>query len=223
MKLTKILSGTFFMFCFVLNVTAQESFNIHGGTSIPLSNFAEDDAYEFGAGGAKAGFNLGLKYTYPITKNGLNLMLGFDFNYNSLSQEMKDRMERAHSTKYPADYSYFKYLNFPFSFGLDYTFKIDQKTSFYTHLGQVYNYLNITDMVIKTKDRKFTVNYQTTGGFGFKVGAGLIIDNVIIGVNYLSVGTEDIKGYVKGEDETQNFNLLELNVDILKLKLGINL
>lgn len=52
-----------------LNIFSQSGFSIHSGASFPLSDFAKDEIDEnFESLGACTGFNIGLKYAYPIKK-----------------------------------------------------------------------------------------------------------------------------------------------------------
>lgn len=75
------------------SVIAQNSLDIKVGVASPLSDFGSQDINDENAGGAALGFNIGLKYTYQLSDNGLGLFAGLDFNYNGLSKDIKNDIE----------------------------------------------------------------------------------------------------------------------------------
>lgn len=93
MKNFKFFPFILLLVFFTTKVHSQGIMSVHFGPSFPVSDFGSDNIFDEDAGGAAVGFNIGLKYTYPLNDKGLGLFGGIDFNYDGLKKDFKDDVE----------------------------------------------------------------------------------------------------------------------------------
>ncbi len=111
MKSNTIIKLAFLIVVFSsVETYSQSRFGMQFGLANPLSDFASEDIYDDRAGLAAHGFNLGLKYHYQFSKNGIGLFSGLDFNYNSLAKDCKNDIKEVFKSYgiYQANYTFYK-------------------------------------------------------------------------------------------------------------------
>jgi hypothetical protein len=134
------------------NAFSQGGFSIHAGTSIPISDFADDDVNNDKGGGAAIGFNFGGKYQYQLNEGGLGLYLGAGLNYNGLKKNLKDDIQVLYDgmAGTAVDINFTKYFNIPITAGLYYAYKANESVSLFGELGLGVDILKMTDMKMET-------------------------------------------------------------------------
>ncbi|MCK4678398.1 MAG: hypothetical protein KAT48_09720 [Bacteroidales bacterium] len=220
MKNSNLIATLLLLLFFVTsNAFSQGYFSMHFGPSFPMSDFADDDMYDEDAGGAGVGFGLGLQYVHPLTESGLGLFCGFDFNYNGLKKDVKDDIEDMFPNN--ADITYYKYLNYPVSAGLNYTYQTDGNTSFIGNIGLTANFLKTTDFVVEVDNEEVSIEFDLANSIGFKIGGGILLnDKTLIEINYLGLGKHDIEGKMKYDGGSEDIDDIEQEVTILTLTIG---
>jgi len=172
-------------------VLAQGVFSIHGGLSLPASDFADDDwLNDEEAGGAGIGFGAGLQYNYPISDAGLDIYGGLDVIINGLSGDVVDDIEDG-----GADVeSNSLYINIPISAGLQYTIPSNGSANFFIKAGVVGSVMRQTDLELEDNaGNNAAIEYSPNTTIGISAGAGVILnENVTIAVTYFSMGEKDI-------------------------------
>lgn len=195
--------------------------SVHFGPSFPVSDFGSDNIFDEDAGGAAVGFNIGLKYTYPLNDKGLGLFGGIDFNYNGLKKDFKDDVEDLVESLYGnVDIKFSKYINIPVTAGLHYAYQADDKIGVFANAGLAINFLKMTNMELKADGQKSTQKMDLAYGIGFKIGGGILINKkTSISVDYFGLGKHDMDGEVESGGSSQDIDG-ELKVDLLTLTLG---
>jgi len=212
-NLNLFLSGLMCLFLITSSAFSQGDIYIHFGPSFPMEDFADEEE-------AGVGLGLGFQYTYPITESGLGMFIGIDFAYNGLNQDMKEDIEEETGLD-DDDITFSKFLNFPVSAGLNYTLNADSNIALIANAGLTGNFLKITDLVFETPTGDVTVKYDLSSGFGYKLGAGVLINKkTSIEINYFGLGDYDIdaEGEIPGE-AMQEFEA-ETEIDILLITIG---
>lgn len=202
---------------------SQSSTSIHFGPSFPLSDFGDDNSENDNAVGATTGVNIGLQYVYRFPATGFGLFTGIDFNYNGLKKEVKDEVAREikASGVSNAEYEYCKFMSFPLTAGVNYTYQTDEKSAMFVNAGLAYNFLNITDFVLKIGTQKITQEYDLTNHLGIRLGAGLLISRkAYVSVDYYGLGKHEIKSRIIGPGITQHEDI-EAKVDLMTLTFGL--
>jgi hypothetical protein len=222
MKTYIIFASLLISVCITANTYSQSSYILHFGPSLPLSDFALEDLDNEDAGGAAMGVSVGLQFIYRVTEFGLGIYGGIDFNYNGLTKDVKNDIEEYYENMgiINADIIFYKYLNLPISAGLNYTYQANDKVGVFTNAGLVVNSLKITDMELKTHRQAVSAKMDVANSIGFKIGGGMIINQkVSISIDYLGLGTHDIKGEIRTTDTSEDIEG-EMKVDLLNLTLG---
>ena len=226
MKSINIFKLSILLLLFATSETfSQNNFGIHIGIANPVSDFASEDPNNDMAAGAAIGFNIGLKYTYQLSDNGLGLFAGLDFTYNSLTRDTKNDIEEAFESigLLGADYTFYKYFNIPISAGLNYTYEANEKVNLFGNAGITFNLLKLSDFVVEGSGLKITSKYDLANAFGFKVGGGIIINkNVSIAIDYLGLGRHNINGKARSDGIPSEDIDVEQKVDFLTMTLGYN-
>ena len=162
-----------------------------------------------GDAGAAVGFNFGLQYVYRLPETRLGLFGGVDFHFNGLQKDFKER--RGYFISPSSEYS--RYINIPLTTGFRFIIKDDVKVILFVDAGMALNYLKITNM----KLGHVTVEMDAANNLGFKIGGGILMNRrVYLSVNYLGLGSHELRGSVR--------NILhsdDLNIDLLTLTLGL--
>lgn len=201
------------------NSFAQGNFEIHFGPSVPLSDFGNDDFDDEDAGGAALGLNVGLKYQYPLTENGLGLFGGIDVFYNGLDSDIKEGYEDLFDSD--ADITFNRYINIPISAGLMYEFKANEQVSLFGNIGLTSNFLNVTDLVVEVGNDEVTIETDLANTFGYKIGGGILInEKTSIELNYYRLGLHDTNVEVSNNLGYSEKIDSELDVDIFTLTIG---
>ena len=161
---------TLFVLVLSYNLNAQKNSTIYFGASLPLSEFAslsdEDDYSQ----GAKAGFNIGFQYRYPLSDTNFGIITGLDVFYNGLKKEKKEEI----STR--LDVTYSKFINIPISTGLDYTFIADDKIGVFANASVAWNFLKMTDHKERVTGHDSDIQtYKLSNNIGLKISAGIVI------------------------------------------------
>jgi len=228
MKKTKLIATFLLLLFFVTsNAFSQGDFSFHFGLSFPMSDFADGNIQDEEAGCAGVGFGFGLQYVHPFANSGLGVFLGGYYNYNGLKKEAKVDIEDELPDN--ADITFHKYFNIPISAGLNYTSQSDEGVSFIGNIGLTYNFLTITDMVIKINNEDITAKFDLAKNMGFIIGGGILINKkTSIEINYLGLGKHEIEGkityYKRLLNSTHLENLqIEQKVTILTLTIGFKL
>ncbi len=222
MRNLKFIAITLFSLILTVKSYSQGNISIHVGSSLPVSDFASDDSEKEDAAGAAVGLNVGVKYIYPITQNGLGIFGGIDFNYNGLKKSVKDDFEEPFEEMgiNDLDIKYNKYLNIPITAGLDYTYQPNDNFGVFANVGLAYNLLQVTDMEIKTNGATLTMETDLATSVGFKIGAGVLINEQIsVAIDYWGLGEYDTKTTIKSDDGSDDIEG-KLKVDLLTLTVG---
>ena len=224
-KIRKIFILAVIITSLKINTYSQGNVSIHFGSSLPVSDFKSDDINNEEAGGAAIGFNLGINYIYPLSNNHFGLIGGIDVNYNGLTKKTKDEVENYFEMNgvYYSDIKFYKYINIPVTFGLNYTFLADQKIVPYVNTGMVLNFLKITNMEVDSYGQIVTSKFDIASNLGLTIGCGILISNKIsFSLNYLALGKHDIKGEISSSGYSENIEDKQ-KVDILTLTIGFRL
>jgi len=224
MKNFKFIAFLLFMFLVSTKTYSQGNMSIHFGPSLPVSNFGSSDTNNEKAGGAAVGLNLGVQYVYPLSKSGLGLFGGVDFNYNGLQQSVKDDLKASMGlSNTSANIKYFKYINVPVTAGLNYTFQADKKIGVFANAGLALNFLKITNLEVEVNGQTVKQEMDLASNFGFKIGAGILINKkTSIAVNYFGLGEHDVKGKVTGPGYSEDVTG-KGKVDLVTLTVGFKL
>lgn len=212
--------------CFCLTVfnskmVAQGTFKFHVGPSFATSDFGDDDVSDDDAGGAGIGINAGLDYLYPLTETGLSLFGGLDVSFNGLKGEYKEDIEDQVGN---VDVTFFNYINVPISGGLYYEFKPGGNIDLFGNAGLAYNFLKVTNFKLEDGNSEVEFNYGLTNNLGFRLGAGLILnEKTTFAVQVYNLGEHDldIEREATGQQE-QNIDG-EQNVSFVTLTIGFRL
>ncbi len=200
MKNNNLIKTIFFTFLLIIsaNVFSQSTFSFHFGGAFPMGNFGSDDFDSKHTSGAGTGFNVGMQFNYQLNENGLGLFGEANFNYNGLQSDYKDDLDNYFDIPSSADITYYKFLNFPISAGLSYTFAANDKVSLLCNAGLAVNFCKTTDFVAEYNDNKGKISADMMTSFGFKIGGGVLLNNkVTIEVNYFGLGSPDLKTTIK--------------------------
>lgn len=225
MKNFKIVAFVLFSVFLTAKTYSQGKVSIHFGPSFPVSDFASDDINDEDAGGAAVGLNVGLQYIYPLSKSGLGIFGGIDFNYNGLKEDVKDDIEELYESMgiNNPDIKYYKYINVPITAGLNYAYQADDKIGVFANAGMALNFFKITDMELKANGQTVTSEMDIANSIGFKIGGGISINKKIsISVDYLGLGKHDFEGKVTTTGYSEDVDG-EAKVDLLTLTLGFKL
>jgi opacity protein-like surface antigen len=225
MKILKVFAFVLLSVCLISKSYSQGSFSFHFGPSLPISEFGFDDIEDEDAGAAAVGLNIGLKYIYPLSENGLGIFGGIDFNYNGLQKDYKDDVEEFYEFIgiYDADIKFYKYINLPITAGLDYSYQADDKIGVFANAGLALNFLKITDMELKSNGQTVTSDMDLANSIGLKIGGGILINQkVSISIDYYGLGKHDIDGKAKTTGYSEDIDG-ELKVDLLTFTLGFRL
>ena len=204
---------------------SQNNLGIHIGISNPISDFASENPNNAMAAGAAIGFNIGLKYTYQLSDNGLGLFASLDFSRNSLTKDIKNDIEDVFESigLLGANYTFYNYYNIPISAGLNYIYLPNEKVGLFTNVGITFNLLKLSDFVVEGSGVKITSKYDLASAFGFKVGGGIIInDKISIAIDYLGLGKHTINGKARVDGISSEDIDVEIKVNLLNITIGYN-
>ena len=223
MKNFKIIAVTLLAVCLTTKVYSQGIVSVHFGPAIPVLDFGSGDMDDEDAGGAAVGLNIGLKYVYPLSESGIGFFGGVDFHYNGLKQGVKDDVEKFYRGLgiNNADIKFYRYINVPVTAGLNFTNTVDEKVSLFANAGLAINFLKITDMVVKANGQTVTTSMDLASNVGFRLGGGVLIDDKYsVSLDYMGLGTHDIKGRVKVLGMSQDIDV-KGKIDIINLTFGV--
>ena len=212
------LISILFVLTTVSSTFSQSRFDVHLGLAIPLSNFGlygmNDDMSD-----PTVGVNIGGKYSYLFSDNGIGVFVGIDFMYNGINKEYKEEVEEwleFFNTDQP---KYHAYYNIPFSTGISYDFSLNENLVLSCNAGVTVNCLLISDLDIG----RYKSSCDPAFGLGGIIGVGLIMkDRVSINLDYLGLGShtvlcESITGLTNYTEEWST----DLNIHMLTLTAGI--
>ncbi len=206
---------------------ANKGFSVYAGGAFPVGKFADDEEAF-----AKAGFNVGARYTFAIAPTNLGLFVSADFIYNNT----KDVYFIDVLTENGFDVEKPKYYNVPVLVGLNYNSKVDRNLALWAELGVGANFRTSSKFdatFIEAPDLMY-VNQKIDSAFSFafQLGAGVTFnDKFSIGMNYYSLGSPKVNStyeslfpsdysgdieYEKGTIKT------EVPIGVFMLRLGYN-
>jgi hypothetical protein len=202
---------------------SQGGFSIHGGISVPVGDFGDDDHNNKNANGAATGFNIGGKYQYPLNEGGLGLYLSANFDYNGLKKNIREDIKNGFPDFLAPDakFTFQKFLNIPVIAGLYYEYKANESVSLFGELGPGIDFLKITDMKLETNGQKGSLfHFKTKPQFAFEAGGGLIIQGkYFLDLHYCGLGKHKGRSEVELNTGTQNIDF-DINVSLLTVSLG---
>ncbi len=208
-------------FVISLNSFSQGNFQVHLGTAIPVSDFANKEMSDDYAGGAAPGINLGLQYLAPLSRSrDLFFFAGFDLNFNGLTKESKKDIEDSFNLL-NADIKHSKYYNIPLSAGVLFKHYMRNHMAIYAQGGLTINFFKCTNFVATINDEDLTVKYDIDNSVGFRIGGGMDLnDNISVGIDYFALGKHKADGQIDiplfGPVDTS----VETKVDILTVTVG---
>jgi len=222
--------------CFI---SAQDSWELRGGLSLPQGRFAEDNISRVvsrGDGGAGTGLNLGLKYLSPIEDN-LFITGSLDFFYNGFSNDIKKAAERETEKGNTTDITkWSKYISIPVLIGMEYQLPLSSSTNIYGEAGIGANFFKLTkqesefieNINIDEYNYYYKTNYDSSIKLAGKIGVGLLFnDKYSISLSYWSLGNHNIKGEwtettFRGGTNTEKVEATKtMDVRILALTAGV--
>lgn len=219
-KIRTFLSAIGITFLLSGSAYSQSGVSIYAGPSFPLFDF-RDDGNEY-SGAAAVGLNFGGKYVYQFNENGLGIYFATELNYNGMRNE--DNWKQEWEDNFQADIKFQKYINIPLTTGLNYTYKFNDKISFFGDLGIGADFLKVTNTTYEQESEeivRFTNKLSTE--LAYKIGGGVMLNNTfIIALHYDGLGSHDVNQEVliNGiplEDTTDP----EYKVSLLTLTFGV--
>ena len=217
----KIITNTLFLVALLLitfsNSFSQSSYNIHIGSSIPLSDYGVYTIHaregDISASG-EVGIEVGFQYSYQWSEKGFGVFSSLDFILGDISHEWIDKAVEI-SVTFPL-LTLPEYLYLPLSAGIFYQYEISKSFSLLCNSGMTFNFMKVTDNEWETATWK--TDWSTS--LGFRVGVGCLIkEKISINVNYLGLGKHDlVERLVREEDPTVVNH--ELNVQLLTITAG---
>jgi len=201
---------------------SQTKTSLHIGTTIPTSDFADDNINHESAGLAGVGFDLGLQLLFPLNKSGLNLYCETDVLMNGFSKNAKDDLENDAGNN--VDVTCPIYFNIPIVAGVNYSAKANEVLSFFGNCGLGIDFLKATNMKWEGNNNKTIYETDLLKGFAVKFGGGCMFkDKYSINLNYCIFGKQEVKGKFKINGNIQKADPWKMNVAALTLTLGIRL
>ena len=200
---------------------SQGSFDAHIGAAIPLSDMSfHSISLNEGnteSGSATTGLNIGLKYNYQITANGLGVFVGLDFIYSDIDKAFKDDMEEYFSLIGIDEYKFHSYYNIPLSLGGFYKYSVNENIALSGNAGVTVNFFKTSDLVVGNS----TFQADWSNSIGFMIGAGVTYkERVSFQVNYLGLGKHDYTVVNTSTPEYPSDGEMEINM--LTLTIGFN-
>lgn len=211
---------------FSVNSYSQGNFLLHFGVSFPESDFGDDNISKAGAGGARTGFDVGLKYLYPITNSGLNLFVGGHFIYNGLQNDAKETIENNLEQLYGrCDIRYYQFINLPLIAGLNYThLPKGGDIGFFGELGLGIDFMKITRLDVEADNYAFDETFYLSTDLAVKLGGGIIFqDRYSLGLHYLMLGRHKVEGKRDLIGASYEFSYPDQDVSMLTFTLGIKI
>lgn len=209
------------------HIFSQGFYSIHFGINLPTSDFADDYSYDEINGGAAVGFNAGYEYCYPLSDTGLGLVAGIAVFYNPLTAEYKEAFEMGYYNSNNVDITHSKYFSFPVSFGLNYTYKADEKLAVFANSALNISFLTKTNYSASNDHSSIKKTYDPSKSFGYKIGGGILIkDNFFFSINYLNLGSHNIKYTTTSDYISSNFQFedsFKLKVSFVSFTIGLKL
>jgi hypothetical protein len=182
-------------------IFSQVNFSVHVGAALPIFDFGkitidENENNEL-AGGAGVGIDLGVKFLYPITKDGISVFAEADIIRNGLKSDFKNDMQASINRSYGAgsEIKYIAYYNMPILAGANFEFFSKKDFDFSAELGMGIDFFKISSLKIESGEIKYKEKYDITGKLAIKAGFDICYKKKYsLGINYLILGKHPIKG-----------------------------
>ena len=155
----QIVFSLWFIIAGIANSNSQDSFNIHFGRSIPISDFSFQ-SIGFGSteyiitAAPKNGISTGIKYVYKLPNRNIGFFLGSDFIYNKPNDEYRDSVTNSIYTQILNTKKIPNYYNIPVTLGIDYQYSIMRFLSMDFNIAPSLNFLKISDYVTSYETQK---------------------------------------------------------------------
>lgn len=219
MKLFRFVSiSCIVLFATTHQIYSQSRFDIHMGPAFPLSKFGLYGINEF-MSDPTTGINAGVKYAYLFSAKGIGAYAGIDFLFNGIRKEYKEEVEKYELPLRGDTPVYHAYYNLPFSTGICYDYRLNDKLLLSGNAGLTVNCLLISDTDLGI----YEFITEPAFGLGGRIGAGLIIkDRVGIHLDYLGLGSHAVSGEsISGISQTKEGFSKDLSIHLLTLTAGI--
>ena len=168
----------------------------HAGVTFPSGSGLLD----FGDNAA-TGFTIGYKYYGSASVQNLYWVFGIEAFYNELNSDSKDALEY-NDPNY--DITFPKFLNFPATFGLNYSIPLSETAKIYGEGAMGLNLSMMTNTVVTFSNNEATTKITPAFGFSYGLEGGFFFNQKFsIGVRYNNLGSYKYK-YKNYENGTLN-------------------
>ena len=170
----------------------------HAGLAFPSGKFSDGNSsnpdWANGRGFAATGFTIGYKYYGSASAQNLYWVFGIEAFYNDLNSDFKDATENNNSS---IDYTFPKYLNFPATFGLNYSIPVSETAKIYGEgaLGANLSLLtNFGGSYNNNRNNDFTIIFTPAFGFAYGIEGGCFFNQKYsVSIRYNNLGSYKYK------------------------------
>lgn len=199
-----------------LSANAQSYSLFRVGGVLPMNDFSD---------AAGIGGSAGFKYVHPFTDFGLGAFGGLDFMFNGTNDDNKAAAVNGVDVQYPI------FINIPISAGLDLTYDLNKSIGVFAEAGLAYNFLKLTKSSISGSVAGISLDaetkYDLASNLGFKIEAGINVNDLTVGIAYYGLGNHTVKGTASGNagsyEATFGSGEQERNCDILSITVGFRM
>lgn len=182
------------------------NWQFHVGVAFPTGDFGDEKK-----GGAGTGFNVGVKYFYPINAlEGLLLTFSGDVYFNQLNSDIRDGIKKEYEDDDYDDYDDWsyripKYFNIPLTVGANYQYNINNDIAIFGEAGLGLNLSKMTKWKEWTEEDGYEETYmekaKLSTKFCYRLEAGFLFQNKYsLSVKYNGLGSHKYKMTESWED-----------------------
>ncbi len=175
-------------------------FTMNAILPVPIGDFAADKGND-GDGYASLGFGAFAELNYPLSTSGLGWLTSAAFLYNDNNSDINEKILQ--TVGFDVSKEVGSYITVPIMTGLSYTGEVSSELD-YIFTGQInFSFINVgteTDKISGMTSDGYLLSgevkdeYKSATSFGFGLGGGLIINNlIIISAKYLNLGKPELK------------------------------